>query len=209
MTKDSTCYLAGAGEDISFDTILVRQFGCRVRIIDPTPRAIKHFEALSEAVAAGRPFSVNGSTSEFYHVSPSDLERMSFLPIGLAGLDQEMKFYFPKDPQHVSCSTANLQRTSEFFTAQCHRLSAIMKQQGDYKIDLLKIDIEGAEYEVIRDITDSGVPPRLLLVEFDEAHSPLDAQASSRIAASVKQLLDAGMHCVAIDGSNLTFVLDR
>src|SRR3990167_849454 len=46
LTGDSICYLAGAGEDISFDCALAKQFGCNVRIVDPTPRAIRHFEDL-------------------------------------------------------------------------------------------------------------------------------------------------------------------
>ncbi len=76
--------------------------------------------------------------------------------MGLAGTDEELKFFMPKDPSHVSCSTANLQKTDSYFTAQCHRLSTLMAQQGDARIDLLKMDIEGGEYDVIRDLASSG-----------------------------------------------------
>lgn len=206
LDGNSICYLAGAGEDISFDCALVRQFGCRVRIVDPTPRAITHFGQLVEAVNAGRRFPVNNSATDFYDLVPEHLERLSFLPFGLADKDVELKFYLPKNPTHVSCSTVNLQKTEDFFTAQCHRLATVMALQGDDCLDLLKMDIEGAEYSVIRDLAASGLLPRMLLIEFDEAHSPQDNGAGERIRAHVQMLLDAGMRCVAVEGSNMTLV---
>src|SRR5712692_3232196 len=44
LSADSVCYSAGAGEDISFDCALIERFYCQVRVIDPTPRAITHFD---------------------------------------------------------------------------------------------------------------------------------------------------------------------
>lgn len=81
-----------------------------------------------------------------------------------------------------------------------------MLQQGDNHIDLLKMDIEGGEYVVISDLVDSGILPQLLLIEFDETHTPLDTNAAARIAESIQRLTRAGMTCVAVEGSNATFV---
>jgi FkbM family methyltransferase len=209
LDADSICYLAGAGEDISFDCALVQRFGCQARIIDPTPRAIDHFRQLAEAVRNGLRFPVNNSAKNFYDLTPQQLTRLTFLPIGLADRDVELKFFLPKNPAHVSCSTVNLQKTNDFFTAQCHRLATVMAQQGDNRIDLLKMDIEGGEYVVISDLVESGLLPQLLLIEFDETHTPLDANACERIAGSIRLLTDAGMACVAVDGSNATFVRSR
>lgn len=206
LDADSICYLAGAGEDISFDCALVHRFGCRARVIDPTPRAIEHFRQLAEAVRNGNRFPVNNSATDFYDLTPAQLTRLTFIPVGLADKDVELKFFLPKNPAHVSCSTVNLQKTDDFFTAQCHRLSSVMLQQGDSRVDLLKMDIEGGEYVVISDLVESGMLPQLLLIEFDETHTPLDANAAARIAGSVQLLTEAGMACVAVEGSNATFV---
>jgi FkbM family methyltransferase len=206
LAPDSVCYSAGAGEDISFDCALVERFGCRVRIIDPTPRAIQHFQGLGQAVAAGEKYPVNNSVDVRYGITAKGYSRLQFLPVGLADQNTEQRFYLPRNPAHVSCSTVNLQNTEEYFTAQCLRLSTIMRQEGDTSIDLLKMDIEGAEYAVINDIVVSELLPRLLLVEFDEIHTPLDADASVRIRQHIDLLLEAGMRCVAVDGSNATFV---
>lgn len=206
LDGESICYLAGAGEDISFDCELVKRFGCRARVIDPTPRAIEHFRQLADAVRNGHRFPVNNSSSDFYDLSPEQLTRLSFLPVGLADKDIELKFFLPQNPAHVSCSTVNLQKTEEFFTAQCHRLATVMAQQGDNRVDLLKMDIEGAEYAVIRDLVTAGPLPHMLLIEFDEVHSPQDHDALKRIRTHVQMLNKVGMRCVAVEGSNMTLI---
>jgi FkbM family methyltransferase len=206
LTADSLCYCAGAGEDISFECALVERFCCRVRIIDPTPRAIQHFHNLEDAVRTGTRFPINNSPDDFYSISAAHLDRLQFLPVGLADRDADMKFFLPQDPTHVSCSVVNLQKTDQYFTAPCLRLSSIMNRQGDSSIDLLKIDIEGAEYGVIQDVAESGLLPRLLLIEFDEAHTPLDDKAPERISRHIDLLVRSGMRCVAVEGSNATFV---
>jgi hypothetical protein len=206
LTVGSICYLAGAGEDISFDCALAKHFCCTIRIVDPTPRAIRHFEELCQAVDEQRNFSINGSNDDFYDIGSRELARMCFLPFGLADKDISMRFYMPKDPAHVSCSTVNLQRTDTYFSAQCYRLATLMAQQSDAKIDLLKLDIEGGEYAVIQDLAEIQSPPRILLVEFDEGHSPLDSHADERIQESIDLLKRMDMHCIALDGCNATLV---
>ena len=206
LTADSMCYCAGAGEDISFDCALVERFHCQVRVIDPTPRAIQHFTNLESAVRSGQRCSINNSTEEYYRVTAEDFGRLRFVPVGLADRDTEMKFYLPKNPAYVSCSTVNLQKTDAYFTAQCVRVSSLMQQLGDTSIDLLKMDIEGAEYAVIRDLVATKLLPRLLLVEFDEAHTPMDGDARTRIRHHIEILEQAGMQCVAVDGCNASFI---
>jgi FkbM family methyltransferase len=206
LTAGSICYSVGAGEDISFDCALVERFHCQVRIIDPTPRAIDHFNNLEKAVESGRRFAVNNSKEDYYSVTAEDFGRLRFVPVGLADRDTELKFYMPKNPAHVSCSTVNLQKTDEYFTAQCFRLSSLMQQQGDTSIDLLKMDIEGGEYAVIRDIVAAKLLPRLLLIEFDEVHTPMDSEANTRIKHHIEMLEKAGMRCIAIDNSDASFI---
>ena len=46
------------------------------------------------------------------------------------------------------------------------RVSAVMKRLLHEKIDLLKLDIEGAEYSVLSDMLDMGILLTQILVEF-------------------------------------------
>jgi FkbM family methyltransferase len=149
---------------------------------------------------------VNNSGVDYYSITDTHLDRLDFLPVGLSDTDADLKFYLPRNPDHVSCSVVNLQKTDRYFTAPCLRLSSIMNRQGDESIDLLKIDIEGAEYGVIEDMVASGLLPRLLLIEFDEAHTPLDGKAPERIRKHIALLARSDMRCVALEGSNATFV---
>lgn len=209
LERESLCYLAGAGEDISFDCALAARFHCSVTIIDPTPRAIRHFEDLRNAVGQGQPFPINNRAEEFYDIDAADFARITFLPVGLGERDAALKFYLPKNAAHVSCSSVNLQKTEQYFEADCFRLTTLMTRRGDRLPDLLKMDIEGAEYGVIRDLLDSNALPRILLVEFDEVHTPLDRDADRRIAQHIRRLIEAGMRCIAIEGCNASFVRAR
>lgn len=207
LGPESICYLAGAGEDISFDCAVVERFGCRVRIVDPTPRAIQHFEALQTAVRSGSKFAINSSESNFYELGVHGLQLMRFLPYGLADADVQQKFYFPRDPTHVSCSVVNLQKTEDYFTGQCYKLSTLMEMQQDFRVDLLKMNIEGAEYAAIDDLLQSKLSPATLLIVFDEGHTPMDGNAQERIRDCIGRLNTAGYRCVAIEGCNASFIL--
>ena len=75
------------------------------------------------------------------------------------------------------------------------------------ELDLVKIDIEGAEYRVIDSIIEDKVKINILCVEFDEYHHPLDTQYKSRIRKSVNRILSNGYFLVFSDGKgNYTFV---
>jgi FkbM family methyltransferase len=184
LAPDAVCYCVGAGEDISFDIALAREFDCGVHTFDPTPRAIAYVESLRSGL-------------------PS---RLVFHPWGLWEQDRRIRFYAPRDPAHVSHSAVNLQRTDRFFEADCKRLRTIMRDLGHRHLDLLKLDIEGAEYRVLESMLADGIVPRVLAVEFDEVHDPIDDRASLRIRMMVKRLLNAGYRVVSVEGPNYTFV---
>ena len=185
LPKGAVCYCVGAGENISFDLALARDLQCEVHTFDPTPRAIAHVTALK----AELPF------------------RFSFHPIGVWMRDERVRFYAPKYPNHVSHSIVNLQRTDEFFEGECKRLRTIMNELGHRSLDLVKLDIEGAEHDVIESMIADGISPTVLAVEFDEIHHPLDGGAPSRIKAVVEKLINVGYSLVSVDGPNYTFVI--
>jgi hypothetical protein len=64
----ASIYLAGAGENISFNIFLAKSFNCAVYIFDPAPASKNHFEQVIQASKTGRIFSANNS-NEFYDIS--------------------------------------------------------------------------------------------------------------------------------------------
>jgi FkbM family methyltransferase len=170
VDEASVVWCVGAGEDISFDLALVARYGCRVHCFDPTPRAIAHVEALRRGAESEEPVAINGRAEHTYEgVTPATMERLVFHPIGLWDRDETLRFYAPKRREHVSHSAVNLQGTQDYFEAQCRSPRSLMRELGQERIDLLKLDIEGAEHRVIDHLLDEGIHPKVLCIEFDYA----------------------------------------
>ena len=48
LNENSIIYSGGVGEDISFDLQLQDKYGCNIVLIDPTKRALKHFDEIKQ-----------------------------------------------------------------------------------------------------------------------------------------------------------------
>ncbi|MGD8780192.1 MAG: FkbM family methyltransferase [Ignavibacteria bacterium] len=205
INENSICYCVGAGEDISFDCLLAEKFHCKVHIFDPTPRSNKHISKLRESVENNKKMAT--CSSDFYSIKKENLSLLHFYPYGIWDTDEIKKFYSPRDPNHVSHSILNLQKTSNYFEAECKKISSIMETLDHDKINLLKLDIEGAEYKVIESIFRSNIFPKILCVEFDEIHNPSDLDYIKRIRKTVNKIKQKGYHLVAVEKrSDFTFV---
>ena len=118
-----------------------------------------------------------------------------------------MKFYVPKNPEHVSHSLVNLQKTEDFISVKVKRLADIMKELGHQQVDLLKIDIEGAEYKVLQSILEDDLDIPVICVEYDECFNPLDNNYRERVQSSVNSLIAKDYRLVYSQGrGNYTFV---
>lgn len=174
LTADSVVYSVGLGEDGTFDEAIAAEFGCKVRIFDPTPRAAVYYD---KNMAGNR--------------------RLSFYYYGVWSQDTVMPFYVPRDPKHVSHSINDLQSTGRCIYSQVHRLKTIMDTAGDTVIDLLKMDIEGAEYDVILDMMIARIKPTVICVEL---HDPRPY--------NVTKVLDGyGYQCMYDNGKEYTYKL--
>jgi FkbM family methyltransferase len=178
VRSDWVCYCGGVGEDVSFDIGLVERFGCEVYAFDPTPRAI-----------------------EYARVHAEKQPKFHFQDVGLWSSDESLRFYSPPDPAFVSHSAVNLQGTDSYFEAEGRSLPTIMSEYGHANVDLLKIDIEGAEHTVIASMLSAGIRPIVVCVEIDQPVGPL------RLWRTVLRILRSGYKLVAEDRWNLTFVL--
>jgi FkbM family methyltransferase len=181
LSKDSIVYSGGIGTDASFDTAIIDRFGCEVHGFDPTPRGLAH----AEEIAKGEP-------------------RFRFYPCGLWHEDTTVLFYAPANPGHDSYSIVNLQSTAEerAVEAPVRRLSSITRDLGHDHVDLLKIDIEGAEHAVLASMLDDAVDVRQICVEFDQP-TPM-----ARMIGTIQRLQTAGFTAVARRGWEWTFVRD-
>ncbi len=142
LCEASIVYSFGVGEDISFDLELIRCFGLRVHAFDPTPRSIEWVR--SQALPP-----------EFV-----------FHSYGIANADGVCKFAPPVNPKHVSHTILERDTPWPAIEVPVSRLPTILKSLGHKKIHVLKMDIEGAEYEVLADMLACDIQVDQLLVEF-------------------------------------------
>jgi FkbM family methyltransferase len=206
--RNSWAVLCGAGEDISFDLALQAAYQCNILIVDPTPRAVDHFQRVLSSAQKGTKAAINNSTTEFYDLTNLDLSRVHFLPVAVWTEKTLIKFWEPLERSHVSHSITNFQRTKKYIEVEAEPLSHIIGRfaLSNDDIHLVKLDIEGAAAEVIDWMCDNAFRPKQLLVEFDEMTFP-DPNTLPRVKKVTSRLHAAGYELSYFDGhANCTFL---
>ena len=95
----------GLGEDASFDVEFARRYEAQVYIVDPTLRAITHFEALLDRLGSpsAMAYAPTGSQPlEAYELTKLSKSQFQLLPKALTDHDGTVRLYAPPDPRHVS-----------------------------------------------------------------------------------------------------------
>ena len=179
LTEGSLVYSFGVGEDISFEMELIRRFGVEVHAFDPTPRSIRWMRA--QQCPPGL----------FFH------------EYGIAERDGSASFYPPENAGHVSYSVLFARGAgSPPVEAPVRRLATIMNLLGHDQIAVLKMDIEVAEYGVIRDVIASRAPVCQLLVEF---HHRWPEVGVGKTREAVRNLRHAGFKIFDVSPSGEEF----
>lgn len=180
LRSTSIVYSIGVGEDISFDLELIAKYGVEVFAFDPTPRSIEFIQRQSPPC------------------------QIRFYPFGLAHFNGFAQFYAPKNPAHVS-HTLLKRPTDRTIEVPVFRLRTIMDKLGHDHIDLLKMDIEGAEYLVIEDIIESNILIQQLVLEF---HHAFDGIGLSKTIQAIKVLNRKGFKTFFIspNGNEFSFM---
>jgi FkbM family methyltransferase len=181
IDQHSIIYSFGVGEDITFDLELAEKFGATIHAFDPTPRAIQF-------------------------VASQTLPPKFFMhAYGIAAMDGEISFNPPKNPKHVSYTILDRPETSDSsIVVPVKRLSTIAKELEHDRIDVLKLDIEGAEYDVISDMVNSSQRPRQLLIEF---HHRFPNVGIVKTKTALAQLYGAGYALFAVSSTNEEYSL--
>jgi FkbM family methyltransferase len=167
LNHDSVCYCIGAGEDISFDTELKIAYDCRLYIFDPTPEGKNHFLKLKEHTSLGKPLGVDGD-SFTYRINSKQLDELVYVEKGVWDQDTVLRFYAPVIDNYVSHSVYLFKDSHDFIEAPVDRIRNFMKNLNHSTVDLVKMEIEGAEYTVLDTIIRDKLDVKMILVEFDE-----------------------------------------
>ena len=89
----------------------------------------------------------------------------------------------------MSHSIVNLQDTSDYFEAECLSPEEILRRLELEGVSFVKLNIEGAEYEVVEAMFDRNIKPDVICITFDELHSPMDGDATGRLQSLVRRFI--------------------
>jgi len=197
---------AGLGEDASFDIEFAARYQGRVILVDPTPRAITHFKNICQGFgrAAQESYASNGCQPvAAYDLSSLGESNFSLVSKALWTGEDQVKFFAPPETSHVSHSISNYQnsyaRGTPFIEVASTTVRAIMDEYGLTDLELIKLDIEGAETAVISNMLESGIFPNQILVEFDELWLA-SASSKKKAEACDRALRSHGYECFHWDG---------
>ena len=160
IEPDWVCYCAGVGEDIRFEVELVRRWGVHAWLFDPTPRSIAFMERARAELD----------------------ERIAFLPFGLWKEDATLHFAPPEREGYVSHSV--MEESERGFDAPCRSIPSLMRELGHDRVDLLKMNIEGAEHVVLESAFHAGVRPVVVTLTWEGHHALAKARAWTRHLAA-------------------------
>jgi FkbM family methyltransferase len=192
LNKNSICYCIGAGEDISFDTELKILYDAEVFIFDPTPEGKNYFAKLNEYTANGKTLIIDGNNSFTYRINKNQLDEIKFIDKGVWDQDTVLKFYAPDAEDYVSHSVYLFKESNNYIEAPVDRLSNFMKKFNHHTVDLVKMEIEGAEYAVLDTIIKDKLDVKIICVEFDEVFHAKGLGYLLRIKKTCDQLKKAG-----------------
>ena len=185
---DSIVYSLGVGDLINFDLDLIDQHGVTVHAFDPTPFA--------EEWVAAQSLPAN----------------FVFHPWAAAGSDGSLRLYrrvstTGKRSKVMWTADDNAGDAGDFIDAPAYTVKTIMEKLGHESVDILKMDIEGAEYDILDGLGECETLPKQLLVEY---HHRFPGIGKRRTAESIAKLRGLGYRIFGISetGREVCFVLD-
>jgi FkbM family methyltransferase len=137
LSPDAVIYSGGVGEGITFEEELIRRFGVKIHIFDPSPVAVRTIALVNSDRLLFKPVGLAASTAASFSIG-GGADSSTWLKAG--GSD----------------------------SLPCTSIAREMEMNGHDSIDLLKIDIEGFEYEVLGSCLAKGIPIKQICVEFHD-----------------------------------------
>ena len=173
-----TCYMVGAGGDVSAEVEITKRYGATVRSFD----AVADYVDRAEKEADRAP-------------------RFSAHHAAIALEDGPVRMQVTHDQQSQSVSAAHLYDSQSFIELPGRTIPSLMAELGDDKVDLLKIDTEGTEYELLPTLDLQAMGVKVFANELHHNGSVGDARRF------IARLRDRGYDPVACHGAvKVTFV---
>jgi FkbM family methyltransferase len=153
----------GIGDDISFDIEMISRYDAIIYAFDPTPKSIDWL-----ATQAGVP------------------EAFAAFPCGVADYDGVQSFSLPTMPDWDDYSVRRISANKIECTVK--RIGTLIDEIGITHIDVIKMDVEGSEYGVLKDFAAGNLRPAQLLVEFHHGRDDIPVSETTDAVARLRGL---------------------
>lgn len=210
LNENSIIYSAGVGEDISFDIKLQTMYNSNIYLIDPTNKSIKHFEECKKYFNDKTFKFTGGIQNDYYKEIQNEnpnFDKLYYINKGLWDKNDKLKFYKQNNENYVSQSLIKDMFGSNYDIVEVDTIKNIMLKYNHNKIDLLKLDIEGAENKVLEQMLNDNIYPKYLCIEFDLLMKNKDSNNTTK--KIVDRLLNEGYKIIINDNLNITFEYNK
>jgi len=189
LDDDDVVYSVGICNDIDFELGIIEQHHVQLFAFDPTPYSVKWIE--KQTLPANFnffPWAAAGSNGSFY----------LYPRINNRGKISEVMYTFHSHEE----------QRDDGVKVDAYTIESVAKKLGHSKIDLLKIDIEGAEYEVFNSLLNSPLRPKQILVEF---HHRFKGIGANKTVNAIKALHENGylIAHISATGREMSFVYKK
>jgi FkbM family methyltransferase len=189
LSPDSVVIDAGCSYEADFSVCLIGRHGVRAFGVDPTR---KHRGALRQL-------------EERY---PG---RFAHVPCAIAATDGTLTFHESQINESGSLFSDHvnvIQDETTSYAVEAVTLRTLLKRVSVATVDIVKLDLEGAEYELLESATSDDLRPfRQLFVEFHHHAVRHFREADTR--RTVKRVADFGFRTFSVDDHNYLFYRAR
>lgn len=161
MLRTSIVYGFGVGVDADFELELIGRFGCTLHLFEPRPRHL-HWIRMQQ-------------------LPP----QITVHPLGLSDRDGIIT-HSPIERATSGHARRNQSHPSAEYPVR--RLPTLMKQFGHPHIDVLKLELEGAEFLATHSLGETSVRPTQILIEFQHGPRGFSVARCERVLMQLNQI---------------------
>lgn len=207
--RGSVLLSAGAGEDISFDVEMASAYDMKAVLVDPTPRAVAHVKEVSARAGQRRTqgYSLGGEQPvQSYELSRLSDSSIQLVEAALWVDDGGVDLLPPLDQSRVSHSI--FQKKNSDVSSSINVDSISPGSLADFisakDVYVAKLDIEGAEVDVIPGLLEAFPHLQQFLIEFDVEKTARE-DSGEALARSLNALKSRGFRLAHKSGRNYLF----
>ena len=187
LPKDGLIVDVGCGFQAEFSIHMMKELGIKCYGVDPTR---KHFAQLKE-------------------IQDNFGELFTHLPFAISNKDGEMLFYESLNNESGSILDDHINvrdGLTKKYNVKTLTLRSLKVRIGANEISMLKLDLEGAEYELFKNLTQKDlVGYRQIFVEFH--HHAIKKYTLEDTRKIVQKITDFGYKSFSLDDHNYLFYL--